>query len=78
MGTYPDKAIPNTAWLRLFFGQEMKDRITYEVYGGPTTCWEHWGQLGVVASLQQRGSSCLLTVWLDFGHCSSSSSTTFL
>lgn len=56
----------------------MKDRIKYEVYGGPTTCWEHWGQLGVVASLQQRGSSCLLTVWLDFGHCSSSSSTTFL
>lgn len=62
MGGYPDKAVPNTAWLRLFFGQEMEDRAKREVYGGPTTCWEHWGRLGVVASLQQPGSSCLLTV----------------
>lgn len=46
MGCYPDKAIPNTAWLRLFFGQEMEDRVKCEMCGSPTTCWEHWAQLG--------------------------------
>lgn len=45
-GWYPDKAIPNTAWLQLFFGHEMEDRVKCEMYGGPTTCWEHWAQLG--------------------------------
>lgn len=30
-GGYPDKPIPNTAWLCLFFGQEMAGRVRYEM-----------------------------------------------
>lgn len=66
-GGYPDKAIPNTAWLRQFFGQEMVGRVRYEMYGvrcmvAPQLAVSIGLSWEAVASLQQRGSSCLLTV----------------
>lgn len=64
MGGYPDKAIPNTAWLWLFFEQEMEDRVKCEVR------WPHnlVGALGSVGRLWPLCSSCCLLTVLS-AHC---------
>lgn len=46
MGVVHIKQFPTQHGSSYFFGQEMEDRVKSEMYGDPTTCWEHCAQLG--------------------------------